>query len=226
MASLTVENYVKAILQVQQKSGDTMVSPGALAARLGVSPGSVTSMLKTLSESGLVSYVPYEGVELTETGQKLATRMLRRHRLIELFLHDTLNLTWDQVHEEAEELEHAVSEFLVDRIDEFLGHPGADPHGAPIPSADGQMRDDQRGTITLAACQIGDRIRFIRVVNQEPDFLRYLSDSGFQLGEVGAVVENSHDAGVVRTEINGQQFTVGLRAAQTILVERTSAQAT
>ena len=220
MASLTVENYVKAILQVGKKSGADLVSPGALATRLGVSPGSVTSMLKTLAESGLVSYVPYEGVRLTDAGHKLATRMVRRHRLIELFLHNTLNLTWDQVHQEAEELEHAVSEFLVDRIDEYLGHPGADPHGAPIPSADGQMRGDMASTVTLADCQIGERVRFVRVVNQEPDFLRYLSDSGFQLGKVGGIVENSHDAGVIRTEIDGQQFTVGLRAAQSILVER------
>lgn len=220
MASLTVENYVKAILQVGQKSGEDLVSPGTLATRLGVSPGSVTSMLKTLAESGLVSYVPYEGVRLTDAGHKLATRMVRRHRLIELFLHNTLNLTWDQVHEEAEELEHSVSEFLVDRIDEYLGHPGADPHGAPIPSADGQMRGDSASTVTLATCEIGEQVRFVRVVNQEPDFLRYLSDSGFQLGKVGAIVENSHDAGVIRTEIDGQQFTVGLRAAQSILVER------
>ncbi|MCR9198613.1 MAG: metal-dependent transcriptional regulator [Planctomycetaceae bacterium] len=220
MASLTVENYVKAILQVGKKSGADLVSPGALATRLGVSPGSVTSMLKTLAESGLVSYVPYEGVRLTAAGHKLATRMVRRHRLIELFLHNTLNLTWDQVHQEAEELEHAVSEFLVDRIDEYLGHPGADPHGAPIPAADGQMRGDTASTVTLAVCEIGERVRFVRVVNQEPDFLRYLSDSGFQLGKVGAIVENSHDAGVIRTEIEGQQFTVGLRAAQSILVER------
>jgi len=221
MASLTVENYVKAILQVQQKSGDALVSPGALASRLGVSPGSVTSMLKTLAESGLVSYVPYEGVKLTDAGTKLATRMVRRHRLIELFLHNTLNLTWDQVHEEAEELEHAVSEFLIDRIDDYLGHPGADPHGAPIPAADGQMRGNSADTVTLDTCETGDQVRFVRVVNQEPDFLRYLSDSGFQLGKVGAIVENSHDAGVIRAAIEGQQITVDRQAAQSILVERT-----
>ena len=222
MASLTVENYVKAVLQTQQKSGQALVSPGALAARLGVSPGSVTSMLKTLAESGLVSYVRYEGVELTDAGRKLAMRMLRRHRLIELFLHDTLNLTWDQVHEEAEELEHSVSEFLIDRIDEFLKHPETDPHGSPIPAADGQMRSDLSGTVPLSSCSIGDTVRFVRVVNQEPDFLRYLSESGFQLGKVGEIVENSEDAGVVRAKIDDLQFTVGLRAAQSIRVEPTS----
>ena len=218
MPSLTVENYVKAVLQEQLKAGKSRVSPGALAARLGVSPGSVTSMQKTLSESGLATYVPYDGVELTESGRKLATRMLRRHRLIELFLHSTLNLTWDQVHEEAEELEHAVSEFLVDRIDAYLEHPQTDPHGSPIPAADGQMRGDLSETVGLDACEIGRDVRFVRVVNQEPDFLRYLSESGFQLGAVGRILENSEDAGVVRANIGGQQFTVGLKAAKTIRV--------
>lgn len=222
MPSLTVENYLKAILQLELKSGRPRISTGALATRLGVSPGSVTSMLKTLSESELAAYVPYVGVELTLTGRKLATRMLRRHRLMELFLHSTLNLTWDQVHEEAEELEHSVSEFLIDRIDEFLGHPEADPHGSPIPAADGQMRVDRSTTVALDSCEVGSRVRFVRVVNQEPDFLRYLSESGFELGAVGSILENSEDAGVVRADIGGQQLTVGRKAAQTIRVEPTS----
>ena len=220
MPSLTVENYLKAILQLQMKSGESRISPGALATRLAVAPGSVTSMLKTLSESGLASYVPYEGVELTESGRNLATRMLRRHRLIELFLHSTLSLSWDQVHVEAEELEHSVSDFLVDRIDEFLGHPETDPHGSPIPTAEGEMRGDLSSTVPLDSVEVGASVRFVRVVNQEPDFLRYLSESGFQLGAVGTITENSEDVGVVRASIDGQQFTVGLNAAQTIRVER------
>ena len=222
MASLTVENYVKAVLKEQFRSGNQRISPGTVANLLGVSPGSVTSMLKTLSESGLATYVPYDGVELTDAGRKLAMRMLRRHRLIELFLHSTLDLTWDQVHDEAEELEHSVSDFLIDRIDEFLECPQADPHGSPIPAADGQMRGDLSGTVGLDTCQIGHDVRFVRVVNQEPDFLRYLSESGFQLGAVGRILENSEDAGVVRTNIDGQQFTVGLQAAKTIRVQNMS----
>jgi len=222
MPSLTVENYLKAVLQLGIKSGQTRVSTGALATRLGVSPGSVTSMLKTLSESELANYVPYEGVELTDAGRKLAMRMLRRHRLMELFLHSTLNLTWDQVHQEAEELEHAVSEFLIDRIDEFLGHPETDPHGSPIPAADGQMRSDLSGTLTMEECAAGREVRFLRVVSQEPDFLRYLSESGFQLGAVGQIIENNEDAGVVRADIAGHQLTVDRRAARSIRVEYVS----
>ena len=110
-----------------------------MAEALGVSPGTVTSMLKTLSESGLAEYVPYEGARLTEAGRTLALRVVRRHRLIELFLVRTLELTWDEVHAEAENMEHAVSDLLVDRIDAYLGYPETDPHGDPIPKADGTV---------------------------------------------------------------------------------------
>src|SRR5262245_42586163 len=142
MASLTVENYLKATLQIAMQQNSSWVATGQLSAVLGVSPGSVTSMLKSLAESGLVDYRPYSGVSLTANGNALAMRMLRRHRLIELFLARTLNLSWDQVHEEAEHMEDAVSDVLIDRIDEYLGRPNCDPHGDPIPSADGVMRGD------------------------------------------------------------------------------------
>jgi DtxR family transcriptional regulator, Mn-dependent transcriptional regulator len=144
MTSLTVENYLKAMLQIAQREDAEWVSTGQLATALAVSPGTVTSMIKSLAESGLADYRPYEGVTLTEHGREVALRMLRRHRLIELFLVKTLHLSWDQVHEEAEHMEHAVSDFLVDRIDDYLGRPASDPHGDPIPSADGTMRGGDR----------------------------------------------------------------------------------
>lgn len=222
MPSLTVENYLKAVLQIQLKRDSERVSPGALADRIGVSPGTVTSMLKTLSESGLADYVPYEGVALTESGQLLAMRVLRRHRLIELFLIDTLDMTWDQVHDEAEDLEHAVSDDLIDRIDAHLGHPATDPHGAPIPAADGELRGTS-SSVSLDMCRAGEIVRFVRVVNQEPGFLRYLSDSGFQLGAVGEIMETGQNGGVVKASINGFDFSVGRDAAATIRVERVRA---
>ena len=221
MPSLTVENYLKTVLQIQLRHASDRVSPGSLAARMGVSPGSVTSMLKTLSDTGLADYVPYDGVRLTKAGRRLAMRVLRRHRLIELFLIDTLQMTWDQVHAEAEVLEHAVSDELIDRIDAYLGHPDTDPHGAPIPAADGQLRRSS-STISLDMCRVGEMVRFVQVVTQEPGFLRYLSDSGFQLGAIGEVTETGEDGGVVRAKINGLECTMGLEAASTILVERVS----
>src|SRR5262245_59254358 len=163
MPSLTVENYLKAILQLVIAHKAESVSTEQLAAAVHVSPGTVTSMLKTLSESGLATYKPYEGVRLTKAGRTLALRMLRRHRLLELFLVRTLNLTWDQVHEEAENMEHAVSDMLIDRIDEYLQHPATDPHGDPIPSADGLMRGAESTTVPLSTCPSKSRVRIARV---------------------------------------------------------------
>src|SRR5438105_1231537 len=191
MPSLTVENYLKAILQLVIASKSEWISTGQLATTVNVSPGSVTSMLKTLAESGLATYKPYEGVSLTKAGRNLALRMLRRHRLIELFLVRTLDLTWDQVHEEAENMEHAVSDVLIDRMDEYLGRPDADPHGDPIPSANGLMRGSVARAVPLSTCPPPSRIRIVRVLNQEPGFLRYLTDTGLELGATAVVAENS-----------------------------------
>lgn len=216
MPSLTVENYIKAIYQIAADDPQQTVSTGQLATALGVSPGSVTSMLKTLAESGLASYTPYEGVNLTAAGKALALRVLRRHRLIELFLVRTLNLTWDEVHEEAEHMEHAVSDLLVDRIDEFLGHPDADPHGDPIPRADGSLEAPQLQP--LSDCQEGEAFRLARVIDQSPQFLRYLTESALPLGAAGTIVANRPESGVVTLEVDGQQTTLGHTVAEKLLV--------
>ncbi|MEZ6046485.1 MAG: metal-dependent transcriptional regulator [Planctomycetaceae bacterium] len=150
--SLAVENYLKAVLQIGTRTGNEWVTTGSLAEELNLSPGTVTSMLKTLDDSktdDFVEYKPYEGVRLTAEGKRTALLMLRRHRLIELFLVKTLNLTWDQVHEEAENMEHAVSDYLIDRIDDYLGNPESDPHGDPIPSPAGELRGEEIETVSL-----------------------------------------------------------------------------
>ena len=221
MPSLTVENYLKAALLIGLRDGSEWISTGDLASALGVSPGTVTSMLKSLSEARpkLASYRPYEGVCLTRNGRKHAMRMLRRHRLIELFLVRTLDLSWDQVHEEAEHMEHAVSDFLIDRIDDFLGHPACDPHGDPIPSAEGQLRADERPGIPLCDCPAGEGFRFVRVTNQNPEFLRFLTDHGIELGVTGLVRELIPEAGIMTVEFDGTPVTLGLPAAAELLVE-------
>jgi DtxR family Mn-dependent transcriptional regulator len=216
LPSLTVENYVKAIYQICAEENDRPASTGKLAAAVGVSPGTVTSMLKTLSESELVTYTPYEGVRLTGRGRKLALRVLRRHRLIELFLAKTLGLAWDEVHEEAEHMEHAVSDRLVDRIDEYLGFPGADPHGDPIPKAD--LSIEPRDDVALADCPVGAAFRLSRVLDQSPDFLRYLSESHLPLGAQGEVLVNRSEAGIVTVRVGRHETTLGRPAAQKILV--------
>ncbi len=217
MPSLTVENYVKAIYLICSEQQISAAATGQIAASLGVLPGTVTSMLKTLSESNLATYMPYAGVSLTSSGNALALRVLRRHRLIELFLVRTLQLNWDEVHEEAEHMEHAVSDWLVDRIDQFLDHPAVDPHGDPIPRADGSVPATPYAT--LAGCDEGARFRLMRVTDQSPEFLRYLTQSGLPLGTEGRVIANRNEAGVVSVQIGDNLTSLGHEAAAKILVE-------
>ena len=190
MPSLTVENYLKTIFQLDDPGGES-VATGRIAEAMGVSPGTVTSMLKTLAEANLASYKPYEGVQLTSAGRTLALRVIRRHRLIEHFLVHTLHLPWDEVHEEAEHMEHAVSDRLVDRIDQFLGFPRFDPHGDPIPTADGAIVE--RGAIPLTECDPGLQFRVVRVLEQSPQFLRELTESGIGIGVTGKVRQSHAD---------------------------------
>src|SRR4051812_38433154 len=159
-------------------------------------------MLKTLSESGLAEYIPYEGARLTDPGRTLALRVLRRHRLIELFLVRTLKLTWDEVHEEAENMEHAVSDLLIDRIDAYLGYPATDPHGDPIPKADGTVAGSTGRS--LSELRVGSRFRVVRVIDQSPDFLRYLTETGLQIDAAGTIVANRDESGTVTVEVAGQ----------------------
>jgi DtxR family Mn-dependent transcriptional regulator len=216
MPSLTVENYVKTIYLLAQQSGATEVATGHIAAALGVLPGTVTSMLKTLADSALVTYKPYEGVRLTAAGRALALRVLRRHRLIEQFLSQTLNLSWDEVHEEAEHMEHAVSDALVDRIDAFLGHPTTDPHGDPIPQADGTVAP--AADRSLAECAVGERFRVARVVDQSPEFLRYLTESGLEIGAQGSLVANEPSQENVTIRLAGENHTLARDVATKLMV--------
>jgi DtxR family transcriptional regulator, Mn-dependent transcriptional regulator len=217
VASLTIENYVKAIYQLAGGADGRAAATGKLAEALEVSPGTVTSMLKTLSESGLAEYVPYEGARLTDAGRTLALRVLRRHRLIELFLVRTLNLTWDEVHEEAENMEHAVSDLLIDRIDEYLGYPATDPHGDPIPKADGTVaRSTGRRLSQLA---VSEAFQVSRVLDQSPDFLRYLTETGLRLGAAGKVVANRAESGTITVEVDRRETTLAHTVADRLLVD-------
>jgi len=220
MTSLTVENYLKAILQISIRHSVDWVATGQLATSLGVSPGSVTSMLKSLAEAALVEYRPYEGVKLTNQGRSLALRMLRRHRLLELFLVKTLNLTWDQVHEEAENMEHAVSDDLIDRIDEYLGRPESDPHGDPIPAPDGAMRGGRDTALPLSQFAPGTRFRIVRVSNQGGDFLRFLAEAGLTPQTTGALVRRSEEAGLLVLKTDQGEVSLGLAAGEQVLAER------
>jgi DtxR family Mn-dependent transcriptional regulator len=216
MPSLTIENYIKTIYLLAQQADGGAVATGQIAAGLRVLPGTVTSMLKTLDESNLATYTPYEGVRLTSAGRALALRVLRRHRLIEQFLSQTLNLSWDEVHEEAEHMEHAVSDALVDRIDAYLGHPTTDPHGDPIPQPDGTMA--AAADRSLADCVAGERCRLARVADQSPEFLRYLSHAGLEIGAQVSLVTNDATRDDVTIQLAGVNKTLSRDAARKLMV--------
>ena len=169
---------------------------GQLAAALGVVPGTATTMVKTLAESGLVKYEPYAGVRLTASGEKLAALVVRRHRLIELFLVKVMGMSWTEVHDEAEHLEHAVSDRLIDRIDEMLGRPAVDPHGDPIPDPDGVL--ERRPLDSLLTCPLREPVTISRVTDQDPEFLRFIERRDLKPGARVEVEERDTAADSVR----------------------------
>lgn len=220
LPSQTVENYLKCIYLAEAALDESraLVPMGQLAAALSVTPGTATTMVKTLAESGLVHYEPYVGVKLTPAGHKLASMVARRHRLIELFLVKVLGMSWAEVHDEAEHLEHAVSDRLIDRIDEMLGRPTTDPHGDPIPSAEGHIAPSD--STDLLTCDLGVRMRVTRVLDQDAGFLNFVEASGLKPGEE-LVVERRDEAAdrVGLRHPDGRDTTIGTRAAAKILAE-------
>jgi DtxR family Mn-dependent transcriptional regulator len=216
--SPTVENYLKQLFAEQQRSGSELLPMGQLAQAMGVAPGTATSMVKTLADAGLVQYEPRDGVRLTAPGERQALNVIRRHRLVELFLVQVLGLDWSEVHIEAEELEHAISEKVLEKIDALLGHPQFDPHGDPIPGARGKLlRLDHPN---LVECPLHTPLRLSRVLAQDAEFLQMLDRLGLVPG--AAVVVESRDrlADAVAVKPAGRRaVTLGASAAAKILVE-------
>jgi DtxR family Mn-dependent transcriptional regulator len=218
MPTSTVEDYVKQILLEEQRQSEPLVPMGRIAAALNVNPSTVTAMVKTLADSGLVTYEPYSGVRLTSAGRKLAVHVLRRHRLLELFLVQIVGLDWSEVHAEAEQLEHAVSERVIDRIDELLGHPSVDPHGDPIPNAAGVVREPDFPSLLL--CPLGHLSRVERVSDQSAEFLRLVERSGLVPGSTLRVEARDEMAETVRLRLESDgEVSLGWGAAGKILVQ-------
>ena len=178
--SAAVQDYAKAVYALEAREGGA-VSTNHLAERLGVTPGSVSAMVRKLSDVGLLEHEPYRGVRLTDQGRRVALEVLRHHRLIELFLAEELGMSWDRVHAEAEVLEHVISEDLEQLIAARLGDPRLDPHGDPIPTA--RFEIDERPTRSLDELADGATGRFVRVSDSDPEMLRYLADQGISLGD-------------------------------------------
>ncbi|MEN8756360.1 MAG: metal-dependent transcriptional regulator [Akkermansiaceae bacterium] len=218
MPSSTVENYLKAIWSLQQRSGNGGLVPiGQIAQKLSVTPGTVTTMMNQLVKQSLVDYTPRRGVLLNHKGREMAMRVLRRHRLVESFLVGIMQLDWAEVHEEAEVLEHVISDRLLERMDEMLGHPTHDPHGAPIPNAAGELNVDAHQT--LSDCEPGT-YTLNRVREDRPDFLQWLARMGLKPGVKFHLSELNPHAGTMTLAVSEAEpaIQLSLPAAQSLLV--------
>lgn len=219
MPTSTVEDYLKCILLEQQRDPEALVSMRQIATALSVAPGTVTAMVKTLADSHLLTYEPYSGVRLTDSGRQLALHVLRRHRLIELFLVRVMGMNWSEVHDEAEELEHAVSDRLIERMDEMLGYPSADPHGDPIPDIHGVV--EEVVLPSLLVCEVGVPLRLARVGDQSPEFLKLLEKRDLKPGSPIQVEGRDEAADAVEIRLDsGERITLGYRAASKLFVEK------
>jgi DtxR family Mn-dependent transcriptional regulator len=215
-ASEAVEDYAKAIYTLALHArGPIMTS--ALAERLGVAPSSVTAMLKRLHELDLVRYEPYHGVTLTPSGERVALEVIRHHRLLEAFLAEALGMPWDRVHDEAEVLEHYISEELERRIAETLGDPELDPHGDPIPTPDLDLATDR--TAALAGLRRGQLATFARVSDSDPEMLRYLAERGIRPGVRLRVLGVQPFRGPLFVEVEGREHALGGELADKMRVQ-------
>jgi DtxR family Mn-dependent transcriptional regulator len=211
-----VENYTKAIYALQRRNTGA-VSTNALAEWMGVTPASASGMVRRLDELGLVSHEPYHGVALTADGERVALEVLRHHRLLEVYLAEELGVPWDRVHDEAEVLEHVLSEELEAAIAAKLGHPTRDPHGDPIPGPD--LRIDEPPTVGLAGLEPGDRGRFVRISDSEPSMLRWLADHGVALGDAFEVVDKHPFGGPLFVRFGDEVHVVGGQLAAAMRVD-------
>ena len=209
------EDYVKAIYMLQSRGVE--VTNSALANQLKISPASATNMVKKLSELGLVTYEPYQTIELTQAGELVALEVLRHHRLLELYLHDKLKLPWEQVHEEAERLEHVLSEALEDAIAAALGDPTVDPHGDPIPSKDGKMENIVGMPLSIA--EIKHTYLVVRVLLQDPERLIYLGSMHLYPNAQVTVLKRAPFAGPLLIEVDGEHHALAHDLAEYIIVK-------
>jgi DtxR family Mn-dependent transcriptional regulator len=213
--SASVQDYAKAVYALETRRG-AAVSTNDLAARLGVTPASVSGMVRKLTETGIVEHEPYHGVRLTEEGRRVALEVLRRHRLLELFLARELGMPWDRVHAEAEVLEHVLSEELEALIAARLGNPAVDPHGDPIPTP--ELEIDERPTRSLGELPVGAAGRFVRVSDSDPEMLRYLAEHGIALDARLEVVDRQPFGGPLFVRFGEREQPIGGELARAMRI--------
>src|SRR3989440_9644479 len=214
--SVAIEDYAKAIYSLERDRGDA-VSTTLLAERLGVTPGSVSAMLKRLDDFEVVAHEPYKGVRLTDQGRRVALEVIRHHRLLELFLSEVLEVPWDRVHTEAEVLEHVLSEDLEQLIAAKLGNPSHDPHGDPIPTA--ELTIDEPDTVPLDALEPGADGRLVSISDSDPEMLRYLAQRGIAPGDGFSVIERQPFGGPLFVRFGDDPIAIGGALARAMRVE-------
>lgn len=214
----SMQDYMKFIYELEQAEGKATTS--SLAELVGVADASVTNMVKKLADLGLVEHEPYRGVTLTPAGEKVALEVLRHHRLIELYLATALGYPWDIAHDEAEKLEHVISEYFEDRIDQLLGYPKVDVHGSPIPTKEGQV--DEQNYVLLAGLSPGDRATIRRILDRDHKVLSYLSTIGLTLGIEMEVIKRHPFEGPITVETGSERHIISLELARNIFVEPVS----
>lgn len=215
VVSRMAEDYLTLIWKAHEWPG-TSASTTEMAAALGVTASTVSANLKKLARDGLIAYEPYGSIALSDAGRTVAVEIVRRHRIIETYLTERLGLTWDQVHDEANRLEHAVSDLVLDRMDEVLGHPTFDPHGDPIPARDGSVATVDSRLLTQVAT--GERVTVIRISDRHADVLRYLTDKRIVLGTTLTVIHHSLAAGALVVTIEGDRRELTAEAAAHVRV--------
>ena len=214
-----VEDYLKTIYDLER--GAQAATTNEIAERLAISPASVSGMMRRLADQGLITHEPYRGVRLTEDGRRAALRTLRRHRILECYLTEVLGYPWDRVHDEAEQLEHAASEELIERMASALGDPAHDPHGAPIPSREGEV--DEPTLRTLADAAVGEQVRVRQVMDKDAERLRYLAELGIRPGALVRILERAPFDGPITLGVGrtgaGVTRVIGPALAEQVFVE-------
>ena len=216
MLTTSKENYLKAVYK-HKKGENKPVSASCIADELQISNAAISGMAKRLSEEGLLDYKKYKGLQLTKEGEKLALKVIRRHRLWEYFLIKVLDLSWAEVHDEAENLEHSTSEFLIDKMDEFLGFPKFDPHGSPIPDKNGKLPESPI-LLKMQACEIGITYKIARVQDGNTQLMNYLTRIGINLNTEIKIVEKFSFDNSINIEMEGGTFLLSEKVAESVWV--------
>jgi DtxR family Mn-dependent transcriptional regulator len=217
MRSPSIEDYLKVVYKLEEREGSPPVSTGDVARSMEVSPASASNMIKRLDDLGFLTYEAYEGATLTKPGRTVALEVLRHHRLLELYLKEVMGFSWDEIHEEAEILEHHISERFESRIEEMLGHPSRDPHGHPIPTRDGTV--DELPTRSLADLEAGEAVPIDHIADEDGALLDLLEQRGLLPGATVEVVETRPLDGLLVVAVDGTEQVVGTPVAQKVVVE-------